>query len=49
MLLFFWLGSTLCKAEQPAQGMELQQKEEEKDGKHIGKLFGKNPNTKDVY
>ena len=29
--------------------MELQEKEEEKDEKHIQKLFRKNPNIKGVY
>ena len=28
---FFWLGFTPCKAEQPLQGMELQEKEAQKD------------------
>ena len=29
--LFFKLGFTQCKAEQPLQGMELQEKETQKD------------------
>ena len=29
--------------------MEVQEKEEEKDKKHIGKLFRKNPKIKGVY
>ena len=40
----FSLEFTLCKAEQSLQGIKLQEKKEEKDGKHIGKLVGKNPN-----
>ena len=28
---FFKLGFTLCKTEEPLQGMELQEKEEDKD------------------
>ena len=30
-LFFFLLGFTPCKAEEPLQGMELQEKETEKD------------------
>ena len=30
-LNFFNLGLTLCKAEQPLEGMELQEKEAQKD------------------
>ena len=37
----FHLGFTPCKAEQPLQGMELQEKAEIKDSKHTGKLFRK--------
>ena len=37
------------KAEQLLQGMELLDKKGEKDEKHIGKLFRKNPKIKGVY
>ena len=42
-VLFYYynLGSTPCKAEQPLRGMELQEKEEEKDEKDTGKLTRK--------
>ena len=40
------LGFTLCKAEQPLQGMELQEKEERKNEADIGKLFRKNSKKK---
>ena len=46
---FFQMGFIPCKAEQPLQGMELQEKEEEKDEKDMGKLFRKNPKKKGVY
>ena len=36
------LGFTPYKAEKPLQGMKLQEIEEEKDVKHIRKLFRKN-------
>ena len=40
---FFKLGFTSCKAEQPLQGMELQEKEAQKDYiQHIGNPFRKN-------
>ena len=42
------MGFNPWKAEQPLQGMELKEKEE-KDEKHIGKLFRKNPKKKSVY
>ena len=35
----FLLGFTPCKVEKPLRGLELQEKEEEKDAKDIGKLF----------
>ena len=31
LFIFFKLGFTPCKAEQPLQGMELQEKETQKD------------------
>ena len=37
------------KAEQPLKSMELHEQQEEKDEKHIGKLFRKNPKIKGVY
>ena len=37
-----------CKTEQPLKGMKPQEKEE-RDEKHIGKLFRENPETKGVY
>ena len=46
---FFKLGFTPCKAEQPLQGMELKEKEKEKDENHIGELFIKNPKINCVY
>ena len=42
------LEFTPCKVEQPLQGMELQEKEEEIDGKHEGKLR-ENTKIKGVY
>ena len=44
-VFFFKLGFIPCKAEQPLQGMELQEKEAQND---IGNLFGKNLQLKDV-
>ena len=40
-----------CKTKQSLQDMELelQEKEEEKDEKHIEKLFRKSPSIKGVY
>ena len=35
----FQLGFTLCKAEQPLQGIELQEKEAQKRLQHTGNLF----------
>ena len=43
LFLLLLLGFTLCEAEQSSKGMELQEKEEQKDKMHIGKLFRKNP------
>ena len=40
------LGFTLCKAEQPLQGMELQENEERKNEADIGKLFRKSSKKK---
>ena len=45
-LLFFLLGFTPCKAEQPLRGMELQGKEAHK--KIAGNQFRKNLQLKDV-
>ena len=44
-VFFFKLGFIPCKAEQPLQGMELQEKEAQND---IGNLFRKNLQLKDV-
>ena len=44
-VFFFKLGFIPCKAEQPLQGMELQEKEAQND---IGNLFRKNLLLKDV-
>ena len=41
--------STPCKAEQLLKGMKLQEKEEETDEKHIGKLIRKNLKIKGTY
>ena len=38
-LIFFKLGFTPCKAKQPLQGMELLEKEAQKD--HTGNLFSR--------
>ena len=38
LLLSFWLGFTLSKAEKPLQDMELQEKEEKYEN-HVGKLL----------
>ena len=45
---FFKLGFTISKAEQPLQGMELQETEE-KDENHRGELFRKNARKKRAY
>ena len=45
---FFYLRFNLCKAEQPLQGMELQEKEAEIDWGHRENLFRKNLQLKDV-
>ena len=45
---FFKSGFTPCKAEQPLQGMELQEKEARKRLQHTGNLFRKNLQLKDV-
>ena len=37
---------TQCKTEQPLQDIELQEKQKEKDQRHIEKLFRKNPKLK---
>ena len=46
VLAFFLLRFTPYKAEQQYQGIELQEKEKDKDEKHIGMLFTKNPKIK---
>ena len=38
LIILFELEFSPCKTGQPLQGMELQEKKEEKDEKHIGKL-----------
>ena len=35
------MGFTLCKVGKPLQGRVLQEEKEEKDKKHLGKLFRK--------
>ena len=42
MEIFFKLGFTTCKAEQPLQSMELQEKKSTIRLKHTGSLFRKN-------
>ena len=44
---FFQFGFFPCKAEQPLQGMELEEKETTRL-QHIGNLFRKNLQLKDV-
>ena len=46
--VFFKLGFTPSKAEQPLRGMELQEKEAQKRLEHIGNQFRKNLQLKDV-
>ena len=46
-VFFFKLGFTARKAEEPLQGMELQEKET-KRLRHTGNLFRKNLQLKDV-
>ena len=41
------MGFTLCKTEQPLQGMELHENGD-KNEKYLGMLFSKNPKTKGV-
>lgn len=43
------LGLLPCKAEQPPQHVELLEKEQEINKKHIGKLFRENKKIKDAY
>ena len=45
---FLKLGFTPCKAEQPLQGMELQEKEAQNRLQHTRNLFRKNLQLKDV-
>ena len=45
---FLKLGFTPCKAEQSLWDMDLQEKEEKKGERHVGKLFRKNLQIKDV-
>ena len=48
-IIFFKLGFTQWKAEQPLRGMKLQEKEAEKKRlKHTGNLFRKNLYVKGV-
>ena len=42
-LIFFSLGFTPCKAKQPLQGMELQEKEAQKDYRKYRKSLSKEP------
>ena len=42
------MGFTPCKARQPLQAMELQEKETQKRLQHTGNLFRKNLQLKDV-
>ena len=44
---FFQLGFTLCKTEQPLQGMELQEKKHKKRLQDTENLFRKNLQLKD--
>ena len=46
--ILFELEFSPCKTGQPLQGMELQEKKEEKDEKHIGKLVREDQKTKHV-
>ena len=48
MHIFFELGFTPCKAEQPLQGMELQEKKHKKRLQDKENLFKKNLQLKDV-
>ena len=45
----FSLGFTPYKVEKPLRGLELQEKEEEKAAKDIGKLFRNSTKKKFVY
>ena len=45
----FLLGFTPCKVEKPLRGLELQEKEEEKAVKDIGKLFRNSTKKQFVY
>ena len=47
-LFFFELRFTPCKAGQPLQGMELQEKKNTKILRHTGNLFRKNLQLKGV-
>ena len=46
--ILFELELSPCKTGQPLEGTELQEKKEEKDKKHIGKLFREYQKTKHV-
>ena len=47
--MYFKYRFTSYKAEQPIQDMVLQEKEEDKDEKHIGELIRKNPKMTGAY
>ena len=51
MLFYYFFSSQVIprKAKEHVKGMELQQKEEEKDRKHIGNFTRKNPKVYGVY
>ena len=48
MLFFFDLGSLHARLNNHYKAWELQEKEEEKDEKHIGKLLREKPKMKGV-
>ena len=43
------LGFTPCMAEQPLHRMEMQEKNKDKEKKHLTKLTRKNPKLKGAY
>ena len=45
---FLKLGFTLCKAEQPLRGMEIQEKGTQKRLQHTGNLFRENLQLKGI-
>lgn len=46
--IFLWFGFTPRKVEQPPESMELKEKEDDKNEKHMWKLIRNNPKIKKI-